>query len=172
MKPNSFMSKTFGISAILLLLTYPLYSQSITGDWYGKADIQGIELRITVHVKTTDQGYTSTWDSPDQGAFNIPSTTTTFKFPDFSFTHEGAGFKYAGKINSSYDQITGSLEQGGQSLQIVFSRKPIETPPSSPEALKKKYDKKEVYITMRDGVRLFTSIYIPKNNSVSHPMSS
>jgi hypothetical protein len=26
------------------------YSQSIEGDWYGKANIQGIELRLVVHV--------------------------------------------------------------------------------------------------------------------------
>ncbi len=78
MKANSFLSKAPGFFAILLsLLTYPISSQSITGDWYGKADAQGLE---------------------------------------------------------------------------------------------KKYDKKEVYITMRDGVRLFTSIYTPKNNSVSHPI--
>jgi uncharacterized protein len=40
----------------------------------------------------------------------------------------------------------------------------------SPETLKKIYNKQEVYITMRDGVRLFTSIYTPKNNSVPHPV--
>jgi len=171
MKPALFLYKTFGLAAIFLsLLTYSSYSQSIAGDWYGKADIQGIELRLTVHVKASDQGFTSTWDSPDQGAFNIPSTTTTFNFPDFSFTHEGAGFRYAGKVNSSYDQITGSLVQGGQTLKIDFGRKPIEASASSPEVLKKKYDKKEVYITMRDGVRLFTSIYTPKNNSEAHPI--
>ncbi len=31
------------------------------------------------------------------------------------------------------------------------------------------YIKKEVYIPMRDGVKLFTSIYIPKSNSEKHP---
>jgi putative CocE/NonD family hydrolase len=35
---------------------------------------------------------------------------------------------------------------------------------------KQKYDKQEVYITMRDGVRLFTSVYTPKNKSVTHPV--
>jgi putative CocE/NonD family hydrolase len=40
----------------------------------------------------------------------------------------------------------------------------------SVESLKQKYDKKEVYITMRDGVKLFTSIYSPKNNSSAHPI--
>ncbi|MCX6260744.1 MAG: CocE/NonD family hydrolase, partial [Bacteroidia bacterium] len=36
--------------------------------------------------------------------------------------------------------------------------------------LKQKYDKQEVYITMRDGVRLFTSVYTPKSTSVKHPI--
>jgi putative CocE/NonD family hydrolase len=40
----------------------------------------------------------------------------------------------------------------------------------SAEGVKQKYNKQEVYITMRDGVKLFTSIYTPKNNSVSHPV--
>lgn len=31
------------------------------------------------------------------------------------------------------------------------------------------YTKKEVYIPMRDGVKLFTSIYIPKDNTEKHP---
>lgn len=32
------------------------------------------------------------------------------------------------------------------------------------------YTKKEVYISMRDGVRLFTSIYLPKNTTEQHPI--
>ncbi|MBA4322768.1 MAG: hypothetical protein C0408_08125, partial [Odoribacter sp.] len=100
----------------------------------------------------------------------IPSSTTTFKFPDFSFTHAGAGFKYSGQVNASYTEITGSLEQGGNKLPITFGRTPVAPSPNSPDALKQKYDKQEVYITMRDGVKLFTSIYTPKNLSATHPV--
>jgi putative CocE/NonD family hydrolase len=32
------------------------------------------------------------------------------------------------------------------------------------------YTKKEVYIPMRDGTRLFTSVYLPKDNSEKHPI--
>ncbi|NCA80636.1 MAG: CocE/NonD family hydrolase, partial [Sphingobacteriia bacterium] len=32
------------------------------------------------------------------------------------------------------------------------------------------YIKKEIYITMRDGVKLFTSIYQPKDNNEKHPI--
>ena len=154
----------------LYFISIPITAQTIEGDWFGKVDIDGIIVRLSIHVKTADQGYTSTWDSPDQGAFGIPSTTTTFNYPDFSFSHAGAGFKYSGKINSSYSEITGILEQAGRKFDIVFGRNPVTASPGSPEALKQKYDKQEVYITMRDGVRLFTSIYTPKNTSVAHPV--
>src|SRR6478672_2614599 len=36
--------------------------------------------------------------------------------------------------------------------------------------VRKNYDKKEVYITMRDGIRLFTSMYIPKDSVEKHPI--
>jgi hypothetical protein len=170
MKSTLFFLKQAGIVLVTLVLSLNSFAQSIEGDWFGKADIDGIIIRLSIHVKADDQGYTSTWDSPDQGAFGIPSSTTTFKNPDFSFTHAGAGFKYSGKINSSYTEITGILEQAGRKLDIVFGRNPVAASQGSSEVLKQKYDKQEVYITMRDGIKLFTSIYTPKNTSVPHPV--
>jgi hypothetical protein len=35
--------------------------------------------------------------------------------------------------------------------------------------VRQRYDKMEVYIPMRDGVKLFTSIYIPKDKSKTYP---
>jgi uncharacterized protein len=163
----------YRLFAVILFTTFCISfssAQSIEGDWYGKASIQGIELRLSLHVKQEAEGYSSTWDSPDQGAMGIASTTTTFAFPDFSFTHAQAGFKYTGKVNSGYTEITGVLLQGGQKLDIVFGRTPIAAVPGSMADLQRKFDKKEVYITMRDGVKLFTSIYTPKNKQTTYPM--
>ncbi len=36
--------------------------------------------------------------------------------------------------------------------------------------IKKHYSKREVYITMRDGVRLFTAIYSPRDTSINYPI--
>lgn len=154
----------------LVMIPSFLKAQNIEGDWYGKADVGGIVLRLVVHVKDAVNGYVSTWDSPDQNAFDIASTTTTFKYPDFSFSHAEAGFKYSGQVNSNYTEIRGSLEQRGRKFDIVFGKTPIAAAPNSEEALKQRYDKQEVYITMRDGVKLFTSIYSPRNHSVPHPI--
>jgi putative CocE/NonD family hydrolase len=159
-----------GLLFALLLLSSATSAQTIEGDWYGKADVQGMALRLNLHIKASGEGYVTTWDSPDQGAMGLPSTSTTFKYPDFSFKYDAAGFEYKGQVNSSYTEITGNLSQGGQKFAINFGRTLIEAAPNSQEALKKKYDKKELYITMRDGVKLFTSIYTPKNKSVTHPI--
>src|SRR5512140_337620 len=132
---NSFLL-FISIALIMQAFSLSAYSQSVDGDWYGKADVDGITLRLVVHVKSADQGYSSTWDSPDQGAFGLVSSTTTFKYPDFSFTSAEAGFKYTGQINDAYTEITGNLEQGGRKFEIKFGRKPISPPSNSPEASK------------------------------------
>ncbi|MFN8242001.1 MAG: CocE/NonD family hydrolase [Bacteroidales bacterium] len=169
MKPSTLKR---GLSCLVLLAIMQIGSiaQTIEGDWYSKVSLQGIELRLVLHVKAAGDGFTSTWDSPDQGAFGIPSTTTVFTFPDFSFTHAGAGFVFKGTVNQGYSVIDGALTQGGNKYNMSFTRKPIAPAPGSMAALKEKYTKKEVYITMRDGVKLFTSIYTPKNTSVKHPI--
>ncbi|MGQ9619985.1 MAG: CocE/NonD family hydrolase, partial [Bacteroidales bacterium] len=153
-----------------ILINYSAQSQTITGDWHGMLSIQGITLRISVHVFKSNEGYSSTWDSPDQNAMGIPSTTTTFVYPEFSFTHSGAGFKYNGKVSPDYSEIEGTLSQGGQKHSLTFTRKQVMPAPGSQAYLKEKYTKQEVYITMRDDVKLFTSIYIPNNKSVQHPI--
>jgi len=161
------------LSALLLyLLIIPctLPGQSIEGDWFGKVDLQGIVLRLTLHVQVSGAGFTSTWDSPEQGAFGLQSTSTSFVYPDFSFTHAGAGLKYTGQVNSNYTEIKGTIEQGGRKIEIVFGRNAIAAPPGSQATLKQVYDKMEIYITMRDGVKLFTSIYTPKDRTEKHPV--
>lgn len=57
------------------------------------------------------------------------------------------------------------------SLLCVSSFKAQEVSDSiTKEWVKSHYDKREVMITMRDGVKLFTSIYEPKDKSVKHPI--
>src|SRR5215217_7698269 len=42
--------------------------------------------------------------------------------------------------------------------------------PSAVDAIKSRYRKLEVRIPMRDGVKLFTSIYVPRDSSADHPI--
>ena len=45
-----------------------------------------------------------------------------------------------------------------------------ETQAEKPNYVKENYDKTETYITMRDGVKLFTTIYSPKDKSQEYPI--
>src|SRR3954465_15008169 len=42
--------------------------------------------------------------------------------------------------------------------------------PAASEAIKARYQKLEVRIPMRDGAKLFTSIYVPRDSSSDHPI--
>jgi uncharacterized protein len=153
--------KLFFATLILISFTSVLQGQSIEGDWYSMLNAEGIEIRLNVHVRSTPDGYSATFDSPDQGAMGIPLSSASFTFPDFSFTHTGAGFKYEGVVDPSYTRITGTFSQGGQKFPLVFERDPVKITRGSIADIKSRYTKQEVYITMRDGKRLFTSIYRP-----------
>ncbi|HVN58436.1 MAG TPA: CocE/NonD family hydrolase [Bacteroidales bacterium] len=170
MKLKKHLIRGLAFCLLFPLFTLTVRSQGIEGDWYGKADLGGVFLRLNIHVKASGETYTSTFDSPDQGVAGIPSTTTTFKYPDFSFSFAGAGFVYNGKVDESYSKITGKLNQNGRSTEIIFGRTVISAPKGSLADLKQKYTKQEVYITMRDGKRLFTSIYTPKNSTGNNPI--
>ncbi len=46
-------------------------AQSIVGDWEGELNVQGTTLKVIFHVLENDGVYSSTLDSPNQGAFDI-----------------------------------------------------------------------------------------------------
>src|SRR5436309_949288 len=80
----------------------------------------------------------------------------------------------SGAPSSSFQQNAGLCETGNRR-----SRKPIfvlcaATAQGRPDAapafdLKEHYTKYEAYIPMRDGKKLFTSIYVPKDTSHPYP---
>src|SRR5690554_5799861 len=62
----------------LFLLTTCLYSQEISGSWTGNINIQGTNLRIVFNITNANTFYESTMDSPNQGAYGIPTTSTEY----------------------------------------------------------------------------------------------
>ena len=68
-------------SALLLFfgLLNQLNAQEIVGAWKGKLSVQGMETLLVFNISSSEEGvYTSTMDSPSQGATDIPMDTTTF----------------------------------------------------------------------------------------------
>lgn len=114
------------ILILLLIITAPtaLKAQDITGQWNGVLKVQGMQLRVVFNVIETEDGYSSTMDSPDQGVNDIPVSTTTFENPEIKFEVKNAGIEYTGELIE--DKIIGTFKQGGQEFPMDLSRDEIE----------------------------------------------
>ncbi|MFH6999906.1 alpha/beta hydrolase family protein [Flavobacterium sp. FlaQc-57] len=113
------------IKTILILIaaltSFIMNAQEITGQWNGVLKVQGAQLRVVFHVNKTETGYTSTMDSPDQGAKGIPVTKTSFENVVFKLEIGAIKGSYEGILNSD-NIIEGKLTQNGQSFDINLSK--------------------------------------------------
>jgi dienelactone hydrolase len=108
----------------LLLTSSTLTAQEITGQWNGVLKVQGTQLRLVFNVNKTDSGYSSTLDSPDQGANGIPVTSSTFGDPTIKFEVANLGIFYTGDLKEN--EIIGTFKQSGHEFPLTLSRKPVE----------------------------------------------
>ncbi len=144
--------------------------QDVTGDWYGTLDVGAMKLRLTLHVTQAEDGYSATLDSPDQGATGIPLDELLVEDGQLVFRLNRAQLEYQGSVDPGFTTITGTFTQGGESFPLNFGRTMPEAPRGSPEWSRERVSKREVYIPMRDGVRLFTSFYVPKDTTRTYPI--
>jgi putative CocE/NonD family hydrolase len=162
----------FRIIGLLIVMAFSTVTraQDLGGEWNGYLSVQGLSLKIVLHVEESEEGLTATFDSPDQSAYGIPIDTIWFKDGNLEFRWSAGGVTYTGTLNQATAEIDGIFNQGGQKFPLVLSREEVEVPKNSMAYIRKHYDKKEVYIPMRDGVKLFTSIYTPKDSDGNHPI--
>jgi hypothetical protein len=83
---------------------------------------QPAKLRINFNISSTDDGYTSTLDSPDQNAYGIPVDSTIFKKPELTIKVAKLMLVYVGNLEDDTN-IKGTLKQGGQSLELNLKKK-------------------------------------------------
>ncbi|MEO1010652.1 MAG: alpha/beta fold hydrolase [Bacteroidota bacterium] len=119
---------------VLLFASSPqLLAQNITGDWHGL--LKQIKLRVVFHISETNNGFSSTLDSPDQGATGIPVTSTFFENDSLKITVANLGVTYKAKlVDNSFE---GTFLQAGLQLPLKLTRQAIEKPkqnrPQEPE---------------------------------------
>ena len=158
-------------SLLILAMLYSLlsYGQEIAGDWNGILKVQGIQLRLVFHITQTDDGYSSTMDSPDQGAFGIPVTSTTFESPSLVIQVANLGVEYQGTLGAG-DTISGTFKQSGLSIPLDLTRGAVEKDivirpqePSEPYP----YHAEEVrFENTRAGIVLAGTLTLPRAESI------
>ncbi len=118
------MKQTIVVFA-LLLFTISISGQGIDGKWNGKLVTPGGELRVDFNITATEDGYTSTLDSPDQNAYGIPVNSTVFEKPELTIKVTDLDIVYVGKLIEE-NTIEGTFTQMGQSFEMKLVKKPRE----------------------------------------------
>jgi hypothetical protein len=133
----------------------------IDGAWIGGAS----RLRFILHIITYEDGMTAEHDSPDQNAFGIPVTTITRGGAMLKFEIKPTRGSFEGNINPEKTTISGTWKQGGSSMPLVLKR--TNEFPRPGDAV---VEHKEVFVPMRDGVRLALDLYFPSGPSSGLPV--
>jgi len=117
-------------SFFLFLFTHVSSGQNdITGGWHGVLDIQGMmKLRIVFHVQKTDDGLSSSLDSPDQGGYGMGVEKTEFSPPRLRLEMHSLMAVFEGEVNTDFTEIKGVFEQGGLKMPLVLNRQANEAP--------------------------------------------
>ena len=105
-----------------LMAVFSLFGQDITGTWTGSLTIPEGELRVNFNISSTDKGYTSTLDSPDQNAYGIPVDSTLYKKAELTIKVASIDFVYVGTLTEN-NSIKGNLTQMGQTLELNLTKK-------------------------------------------------
>ncbi|EAZ81383.1 alpha/beta hydrolase family protein [Algoriphagus machipongonensis] len=96
-------------------------AQDISGQWKGVLKVQGVQLPLVFNIEKTDSGYKSTMDSPQQGAFGIPATSTNFENSTLTIQITNARIKYEGTLGED-EVVIGVFDQGGQTYPMNLKK--------------------------------------------------
>ncbi len=161
------------LKSLLFIITfisvYNSTSQEITGQWNGVLKIQGMQLRLVFNISKTATGYTSTMDSPDQGAKDIPTSSTSFENNLLNIKIEKAKIEYVGTLGKD-NIIVGNFSQAGQTFSMDLSHDKIELVealrPQNPIEPYPYYSEDVTFKNKKAGVTLSGTLTLPKKEGV------
>lgn len=97
-------------------------ASSLAGDWAGALDVQGVQLRLVLHVATKDGTTTATLDSLDQDATGIPVSAIARTGDQMSFEIAAIAGSFKGDLSADGKTATGQWSQNGYDLPLTMKR--------------------------------------------------
>ncbi len=145
---------------------------NVEGSWLGVLQVQGIKLRLAVHVtRSADGALSATLDSLDQGAKGLLIDVFEQKGREIRFSAKRLGLSYAGTIVQDNRSIRGDMTQGDSTFTLTFERVDAvlaDRRPQNPVA-PYPYRVEEVrYRNARDGTELAATLTVPEGQG-PHP---
>ena len=157
------MKRVF-VSVFFVLVAMIMNAQDIAGHWGGTLNIQGVKLRLVFHVSRSGDSWTTTMDSPDQGAKGIPTGKTEYADSVLTITAPALGMKFSGKWQGT-DRIQGTFVQGGLTLPLELTRVDGEVALSRPQEPNPPYPYRVEEVTFENtkaGVILAGTLTLPE----------
>lgn len=103
------------LSLVALQMSLVADAQGINGSWHGKLDLGTASLNIVMNVETAEK---VTLDSPDQGAYGIPTTVEHLSADSISVSVPALMASYAGRLADN--KIRGTFAQAGYSFPLTL----------------------------------------------------
>lgn len=162
--------KTILRLTLIVLLTISSFAQvkDLNGSWSGKLKLpNGIQLTIVFNINYSDEKYSATLDSPDQGVKGIPCGEVKVISDSISIDVPAIVGNYSGKINSEAKTISGLWNQAGNSFELnleyskefVGPKRPQEPKPPFP------YNSEDVkFFNEKDSITLAGTFTYPKED--------
>ncbi|WP_299834426.1 S9 family peptidase [uncultured Tenacibaculum sp.] len=133
MKKNSHL-----LTLLLFVVSVAVGSaQKITGSWKGTLKVQGMEMPLVFNISEKDGAFSSTMDSPSQGATGIPMDITTFTDNTLTVIFKKAGINYSAKLEGK--EFKGTFKQGGMEIPLSL-QKTEKTVPGNPTLVSSEQD--------------------------------
>lgn len=114
------MKQLYLMVLLMLVSITATMGQDITGEWNGTLSVQNNSLRLVFHINKTDDGYSATMDSPNQGAKGLKMSHVIFKDSLLTIELRIAGMSYTGKPENN--TLIGTFKQAGQSFPLVLTK--------------------------------------------------
>lgn len=109
----------------VILFSFSVSAQEITGQWNGFLKVPGGQLALVFNISKNENGYSTTMDSPDQGAKGIPVAITKFENATLKLEIPSARIVFEGVLNQ-YNMIVGTFTQSGQTFPLNLSKEKLE----------------------------------------------
>ena len=109
---------------VFLFYYCSLYSQDITGLWYGYPDLKTHRLRLNINICQKDSRYKATLEIPDQSDRIYTATKTVFENNRLILDFPDANLSCQGEYHSD-GTINGSLQFDGYTFEAQLTRHPI-----------------------------------------------
>src|ERR1043165_10157608 len=87
----------------------------VEGNWLATLPVGDAKVRLVLKIEKSANGYAAKFDSPDQGAMDLPIDSIVLDGNKLSFAATKFGISYEGTLNATGDEISGTFKQGAGS---------------------------------------------------------